>query len=137
MGYYSSPLIIHNNTKEYKVDNKDFGLIAEMKFSVNFNKEKLFLNNSILNQILDSGAVQKYLVKEVISFFENNELDIENTIKSICIPESFPKIEIKIIGKYFFIKFFGGINTTIDECINSFTRKIKKEKDKISILRGV
>lgn len=136
MAYYSSPLIIHNNTEEYRISNKEFGLIAEMKFSINFNKEKLFLNNTILNQILDSGAVQNYIIKEVSSFFEVNKLDIEKTIKSICTPESFPSIEIKIIGKYFFIKFFGGINTTIDECIYNLRKKMKKEKNKISILRG-
>lgn len=135
MAYYSSPLIIHNNTEEYKV-NKEFGFIAEMKFSVNFNKEKLFLNNTILNQILDSGAVQNYIIKEVSSFFEINKLDIEKTIKGICTPEPFPNIEIKIIGKYFFIRFFGGINTSIDECIYSLRKILKKEKNKISLLRG-
>ena len=136
MKYYSSPLIIHNNTEEYININKKFGLIAEMKFSVNFNKEKLFLNNTILNQILDSGAVQSYIIKEVTNFFEENRLDVNRTIKKICTTEPMPKIEVKIIGKYFFINFYGGINTTIEECIQSLYKKLKKQKDKISILRG-
>lgn len=136
MAYYSSPLIIHNNTDEYISNNKEFGLIAEMKFSVNFNKEKLFLNNTILNQILDSGAVQNYIIKEISQFFKENNLDINKTIRKICTPEPAPKIDIKIIGKYFFIKFYGGINTTTEECLYSLSKKLKKQNDKISILRG-
>lgn len=137
MGYYSTNLIINNNTddKEIKQDREQ-GLIAALRFSVNFNKKKLYLNNTILNQILESGAVQSYIVKECTHHFKENEEYINTRMKKIFTIEHSVKIDIKIIGKFFYIKFYCGRNHCIDECITALTKKLKKEKGHMEILRG-
>ena len=135
MGYYSGRMVIHNETDTYK-DTKEHGLIATLKFSANFNKKKLYLNNTILNQILDSGAVQTYILKECSNYFETYKNEANNAINKILYVENFPNIKIQIIGKYFYIKFYCGRNHTLDDCLEALNKKLKKEKDKIEILRG-
>lgn len=135
MSYYSGRLII-NNESNMPIDNTAQGLIATFKFSVSFNKEKLFLNNTILNQILESGAVQTYIKKECASYFNSNKDSIEKAISKIYTMELTPRIEIKIIGKYFFINFYCGRNHSIDDCSTALNRKLKNEKSNIEILRG-
>lgn len=136
MGYYSGRLIINNETDNEPKRNSEQGLVTTLRFSASFNKKKLYLNNTILNQILESGAVQTYIIDECSSYFKANEELVNNKIKKILTIEHTLKIDIKIIGKYFYIKFYCGRNHTINDCITALTKKLKKEKGQLEILRG-
>lgn len=136
MGYYSGRLIINNETDNKSKLTMEQSLIATFKFSASFNKKKLYLNNTILKQILESGVVQKYIIDECSSYFKTNKEIIENKINKNLIIENTVKINIKIIGKYFYIKFYCGRNHTIDDCITALIRKLNNEKDRLEILRG-
>lgn len=136
MGYYSGRLIINNETDNEPKRKTEQCLVATLRFSASFNKKKLYLNNTILNQILESGAVQTYIIDECSSYFKANEELVNNNIKKVFMIEHTIKIDIKIIGKYFYIKFYCGRNHTIDDCIVALTKKLKKEKGQLEILRG-
>nr|DAV25193.1 MAG TPA: hypothetical protein [Caudoviricetes sp.] len=136
MGYYSGRLIINNDTDNDIKVSMEQCLIATLRFSASFNKKRLYLNNTILKQILESGVVQDYIVNECSSYFKNNNELINNRINKNLTKENAVKIDIKIIGKYFYIKFYCGRNHTIDDCIAALIRKLKNEKDQLEILRG-
>lgn len=136
MGYYSGKLIINNNTDNDIKTSMEQCLMATLRFSASFNKKKLYLNNTILKQILESGVVQDYIIHECSSYFKDNKELINNRINKSFTIENTVRIDIKIIGKYFYIKFYCGKNHTIDDCITALIRKLKNEKDQLEILRG-
>ena len=138
MGYYSGKFIIHNNTDDYKIaDYKNLGHIVTFKFSASFNGTRLYLNNTLLRQLLDSNALQKFIIDDCSKYIKENQDLINTSIKKICTIENDPNINIKVIGKYFFIEVYCGRNHSTDDCINAIKRKLSNEKTRDEILRGV
>lgn len=138
MGYYSGKFIIHNNTEEYNATNyKELGHIMTFKFSASFNGTKLYLNNTLLKQLLESNALQKFIINDCNKYIKNNQDSINASIKKIYTIENNPNIKIKIIGKYFFIEVYCGRNHSTDDCINAIKRKLSNKKTREEILRGI
>lgn len=137
MSYYSGKLIIHNETEEYnKFNPKELGQILSIRFSINFNKEKLFLSNTLVNQFLSSKAVQKYIVSECDKYMNDNLIEIDNNIRKIFTIENEPKVKISVIGKYFYVKINCGRNHNRKQLIAALKRKLQNEKTLEEILRG-
>lgn len=138
MGYYSGKFIIHNNTDDYKIDDyKKLGHIITFKFSANFNGTRLYLSNTLLKQLLDSNALQKFIIDDCSKYIKENQDLINASIKKTCTIENYPNIKIKVIGKYFFIEVYCGRNHSTDDCINAIKRKLSNEKTRDEILRGI
>lgn len=136
MKYYSGKLIIHNETKEYDIDKYVSGHIVTMKFSVNFNNKRMYLSKSFLEQLLESKAVQKYIMNEVSDYISSNKEMIERAITKTLTIGTGPTVEVKVIGQFFYIKVYCSRNHKIEDCINAVNRKIKNQKTQEEILRG-
>lgn len=137
MSYYSGKLIIHNHTVSYGLgNNESMEHILTMKFSVNFNDNRLYLTNTFINQLLESKALQNFIVKEINKHIDNNIEEFNSRIKKICSIENNPTVKVNVIGKYFFIKLYCGRNHTKEDCIKAIKRKLASEKTAEEILRG-
>ena len=110
--------------------------ILTMKFSVNFNDNRLYLTNTFINQLLESKALQNFIVKEINKHIDNNIEEFNSRIKKICSIENNPTVKVNVIGKYFFIKLYCGRNHTKEDCIKAIKRKLDSEKTVEEILRG-
>lgn len=137
MSYYSGKFIIHNNTDQY-YENSYFEQthIMTMKFSASFNDMKLYLNNTLVKQLLSSKTLQKYIVNECESYMLLYSDAINNTIQSVMSIENTPAIKIRVLGKYLYINMYCGRNHTIDDCVRALARKLRNEKTREEILRG-
>lgn len=137
MGYYSGKFVIHNDTVGYGLGKSEaMGHILTIKFSASFNDSKLYLSNTLVKQLLESKALQNFIVKEIDKHIESNIEDFNSRIKGICSIENNPSVKINIIGRYFFIKIYCGRNHTKEDCIKAIKRKLASEKTVEEILRG-
>jgi hypothetical protein len=137
MSYYNSSLIIYNNTdNDYNETNKDEKLIAFFKFSITFNKIQLFLDGIFIKQILKSTRVQKFILDECAKYLDLNKDSINNKIKKQLTYELEPIVELKILGKFLYIKVYCGRNNTIENCLDSISNKLRNKKNKSEILKG-
>lgn len=132
--YYSGKLTIHNDTED-SFDNKNKYYMI-FKFSISFNGNKLFLNNSFVEQILSSKTVQNYIYKEVKKYLSNKKEDLNIKADKIITLNTESEIEVNVIGKYLFIKLVYCKNLNIDKCLKCLNKKLKNEKTKIEVLRN-
>lgn len=135
MGYYSGNLIIHHDTSDY-IKPKEQGEVLTLRFYASFNKSKLYLNTTILNQLLNSGTVQNFIIKESTTYINKHSDEINQSINKLFSKEYIPTVTVKIIGKYFYIKVYCGRNHTIENCITAISKQVKREKTIIDILKG-
>lgn len=136
MGYYSGRFIVKNETTIDDIKRiKKHGQVAIFKFSVYVNKTQLFLNNTLLEQILESHVIKNFILEDITKLLkENNEL-IENNIKNTCtISDAIAKKNC--IGKYFFFNIYGGVNNSMNDLIESVSNLLKKKKSIKDILKG-
>ena len=100
MHSYTGKLTVHNVTTDLYA-NKNY--LLAYKFDITFNNKQLFLNNSLLKQLLSIKSINNFIVDEIYTSILTNKEDIIHKNK-VGIPLNYNnKISIKIYGKYFYI----------------------------------
>lgn len=106
------------------------------KFSIRYKNKPVFINRKILDVLLHSTPIKRFILSDCIFFIRNNNKYVTENINKIYYNIKKINVKIRLIGKYFFLDVYCGNNHTIEDIITALNLKINNRRDNFDILMG-
>ena len=127
MNSYTGKITIHEITSNKILENNKYLIV--FKFDVTINNKNLILNKLFLQQLLTLDSIKNFLYRTIDNYIINNYKDIIQKNKKIISLDSYNKINISFLGKYFYIKIYGSKEVNKDKIMIALKNEIYKYID--------
>ena len=127
MNSYTGKITIHEITSNKILESNKYLIV--FKFDVTINNKNLILNKLFLQQLLTLDSIKNFIYRTIDNYIINNYKDIIQKNKKIISLDSYNKINISFLGKYFYIKIYGSKEVNKDKIMIALKNEIYKYID--------
>lgn len=127
MNSYTGKITIHEITSNKILESNKYLMV--FKFDVTINNKNLILNKLFLQQLLTLDSIKNFIYRTIDNYIINNYKDIIQKNKKIISLDSYNKINISFLGKYFYIKIYGSKEVNKDKIMIALKNEIYKYID--------
>ena len=127
MNSYTGKITIHEITSNKILESNKYLIV--FKFDVTINNKNLILNKLFLQQLLTLDSIKNFIYRTIDNYIINNYKDIIQKNKKIISLDSYNKINISFLGKYFYIKIYGSKEIDRSKIITALKNEICKYID--------